>query len=139
MKILKCIKDRSLIRLCSRFLKQSYQITDIQLVKLKKQYLESETFMYQKSTRSRRLLILPQFINTVLYVYNGQKYKPLYIRNGMIFKKFGEFVLTKKMGCSMHDDNKLIRKKRYKRKFFKKNYKKKKLLKKKLKKRPKNK
>ena len=45
----------------------------------------------QKCTR-----ILPVFVNTVWYIYNGQKYIKLKISENMVGYRFGDFILTRK-------------------------------------------
>jgi len=45
--------------------------------------------------RSRRSVILPQFIGYTFHVYNGKKYIPVKVNENMIGYKFGEFSPTR--------------------------------------------
>lgn len=45
---------------------------------------------------SRRSVILPQFIDSALELYNGKQFIRLKITQDMIGHKFGEFALTRK-------------------------------------------
>ena len=44
---------------------------------------------------SRSSTILPIMINSIIYVYNGKKFIPLYILDTMIGHKIGEFIFTR--------------------------------------------
>ena len=51
----------------------------------------------QKSTNypSRHSEILPNFLGSTVYVYNGKNHKELKITNDMLGHKFGEFSFTR--------------------------------------------
>tara|TARA_R110001592_G_scaffold275133_3_gene542162 strand:- start:6182 stop:6337 length:156 start_codon:yes stop_codon:yes gene_type:complete len=51
-------------------------------------------------------MILPSFIGLTISVYNGLKYKKLYITENMVGHKLGEFVFTRKIGKKIHKLNK---------------------------------
>jgi len=44
---------------------------------------------------SRHSEILPNFLGSTVYVYNGKNYKELKITNDMLGHKFGEFSFTR--------------------------------------------
>ena len=52
---------------------------------------KSRIYIYNKN-----LIILPEYINSFINIYNGQKFIPLKINEKMIGFKFGEFVYTRK-------------------------------------------
>jgi len=45
--------------------------------------------------RSRRSVILPQFVGYTFHVYNGRKYIPVKVSDSMVGYKFGEFSPTR--------------------------------------------
>lgn len=45
----------------------------------------------------KNLKIIPQFIGLTLFVYNGKKYIPLYIKSTMVNHYIGEYLFTKKI------------------------------------------
>ena len=45
---------------------------------------------------NKNLIILPEYINKFIKIYNGNKYIPLTITEKMIGYKFGEFIYTRK-------------------------------------------
>ncbi len=45
--------------------------------------------------RSRRSVILPDFVGCTFGVYNGKKYVPVYVNENMVGFKFGEFSPTR--------------------------------------------
>ncbi|MBL0318390.1 MAG: 30S ribosomal protein S19 [Alphaproteobacteria bacterium] len=45
--------------------------------------------------RSRRSVILPDFVGCTFGVYNGKKYVPVYVNENMVGFKFGEFAPTR--------------------------------------------
>jgi small subunit ribosomal protein S19 len=47
-------------------------------------------------TWSRRSTIVPEMIGHNIAVYNGQKHIPVFIQDGMIGHKLGEFSFTRK-------------------------------------------
>ncbi|MDR0831917.1 MAG: 30S ribosomal protein S19 [Bacillales bacterium] len=47
-------------------------------------------------TWSRRSVILPEFIEHTIAVYNGKEHIPVYITEDMVGHKLGEFVPTRK-------------------------------------------
>ena len=44
---------------------------------------------------SRKSTILPQFVGLTFGVYNGKKHIPVFIQEGMVGHKLGEFVFTR--------------------------------------------
>jgi small subunit ribosomal protein S19 len=46
-------------------------------------------------TWSRRSIVLPQFIDKTIHVYNGRKMLPLKVSEGMVGYKLGEFIPTR--------------------------------------------
>ena len=46
--------------------------------------------------RSRRSVIIPQFINQQVYIYNGKTFISLLVTEDMVGHKFGEFAITRK-------------------------------------------
>ena len=46
-------------------------------------------------TWSRRSTILPQFVGFTFGVYNGRKFTPVLVTEGMVGHKFGEFAPTR--------------------------------------------
>lgn len=47
-------------------------------------------------TYKRNTLILPEYLNKIIYVYNGSTFKKIRINEDMIGTKFGQYVLTRK-------------------------------------------
>lgn len=47
-------------------------------------------------TNKRNSLILPEYVDKVIYVYNGIIFKKLKITENMIGTKFGQYILTRK-------------------------------------------
>ena len=45
---------------------------------------------------SRRSVIIPQFINQQVYIYNGKAFVSLLVTEDMVGHKFGEFAITRK-------------------------------------------
>ena len=45
---------------------------------------------------SRRSVIIPQFINQQVYIYNGKTFVSLLVTEDMVGHKFGEFAITRK-------------------------------------------
>ena len=45
---------------------------------------------------SRRSVIIPQFINQQVYIYNGNTFVSLLVTEDMVGHKFGEFAITRK-------------------------------------------
>ena len=58
------------------------------------------------TTWSRRSVILPQFIEKTVHVYNGFKMVPLVISEEMVGYKFGEFVPTRTRAVFKKKDKK---------------------------------
>ncbi len=46
---------------------------------------------------NKNLTILPEYINSVFSVYNGQKFQRIKIVEQMVGHKFGEFINTRKI------------------------------------------
>jgi ribosomal protein S19 len=53
---------------------------------------------------TRESIILPQFENQLVNIYNGSKFTLIRITSKMIGFKFGDFVLPKLMTGSIHSD-----------------------------------
>ena len=49
-------------------------------------------------TWSRRSTIFPDFIGHTFAVHNGKEFIPVYVTEGMVGHKLGEFALTRKFG-----------------------------------------
>lgn len=47
-------------------------------------------------TSKRNSLILPEYVDKVIYIYNGITFKKLKITEDMIGTKFGQYILTRK-------------------------------------------
>lgn len=45
---------------------------------------------------SRRSVILPEYIDTHVYIHNGKSFIPLKITEDMVGHKFGEFATTRR-------------------------------------------
>jgi len=65
--------------------------------------------MHVSLTTSRSSTIPNNFVNHIISVYNGKMHKRIYIKNGMIGFKLGEFVFTKKLGSSVHNSERNAR------------------------------
>ncbi len=59
---------------------------------------------------SRKSVILPEFLGFTFKIYNGRSFRTLIIGKNMLFRKFGEFAITKKLGPNIH----IVRKKKKK-------------------------
>lgn len=46
--------------------------------------------------KNKNCTIMPEYINTIVNIYNGKNYKMLKITENMVGFKFGEFILTRK-------------------------------------------
>ena len=57
---------------------------------------------------SRRSVIIPQFINQQVYIYNGKTFVSLLVKEDMVGHKFGEFAMNRKR--ALH--NKKVKKKK---------------------------
>ena len=53
-------------------------------------------------TTKRNTLILPEYLNKIIYVYNGLTFKKIRITEEMIGTKFGQYVFTRKF-CKHKD------------------------------------
>lgn len=49
-------------------------------------------------TWSRRSTIVPEFLGFTFAVYNGKKFIPVFVSEGMVGHKFGEFAPTRTFG-----------------------------------------
>lgn len=47
-------------------------------------------------TYKRNTLILPEYLDKIIYVYNGLAFKKLKITENMIGTKFGQYIFTRK-------------------------------------------
>ncbi len=46
--------------------------------------------------QNRNMLILSEFVDKIVFIYNGKTYKKIKITSDMIGTKFGEYVFTRK-------------------------------------------
>lgn len=81
---------------------------DSYLIKKVKDYNESSKKQIIKIW-SRRSTILPQFVGVNFAVYNGKKFVPVSVTEGMVGHKFGEFAPTRTFYG--HAGNKTVKKK----------------------------
>ena len=49
-----------------------------------------------KQIYNKNLIILPEYNNEIIHVYNGKTFIPIKIKEQMIGFKFGEFIYTRK-------------------------------------------
>ena len=47
-------------------------------------------------TTKRNTIILPEFLDKIIYVYNGNTYKKIKITEDMIGTKLGQYIFTRK-------------------------------------------
>ncbi len=57
-------------------------------------------------TRSRRSMVIPEFIGHTFGVHNGKEYKPVYITPDMLGHKLGEFSPTRTFRSHKHSKKK---------------------------------
>jgi ribosomal protein S19 len=69
-------------------------------------------------TRSRSFILLPEFVNKIIELYNGKDYITFTVKEKMLWHKAGEFAFTKRMGHQIHRN--IIEKNKQKRKVMKK-------------------
>lgn len=62
-------------------------------------------------TVKRNSLILPEYIDKIIYVYNGMTFKKLKITEDMVGTKLGQYIFTRKF-CKHKVKNKVITKKK---------------------------
>ena len=48
-------------------------------------------------TTKRNTIILPEFLDKIIYVYNGNTYKKIKITEDMIGTKLGQYIFTRKV------------------------------------------
>ena len=58
-------------------------------------------------TSKRNTLILPEYLDKIIYVYNGLTFKKLRITEDMIGTKFGQYIFTRKY-CKHKVKNKIL-------------------------------
>jgi|GEM_PF-5289857 len=66
------------------------------------------------NVHSKSLKISEKFVNSVVFIYNGRRLVPVEVVNEKVGLRFGELILTKKLGKVIHAENKLQVKKRKK-------------------------
>lgn len=71
--------------------------------------VKSDAFLIKIWKKSS--VILSTFVGYKFLVYNGKKFWPITVTDKMIGYKFGEFVLTKKIGSTIHKIKKKRRRK----------------------------
>lgn len=59
-------------------------------------------------TTNRNSIILPEFVDKIIYVYNGLVFKKIKITENMIGTKIGQYIFTRKV-CK-HKIKKIIKK-----------------------------
>ena len=64
---------------------------------LLKKVREDDGCKKQIKTWSRWSVIYPEFVGHNFLVYNGKGFMPVHIVENMVGKKFGDFVLTRKL------------------------------------------
>tara|TARA_B100000427_G_scaffold329816_1_gene348086 strand:+ start:2821 stop:3087 length:267 start_codon:yes stop_codon:yes gene_type:complete len=64
---------------------------------LEKKVLDTKNSKSNKliKTWSRRSVVIPEMIGLNISVYNGKKHVPIFIQEGMVGHKLGEFVPTR--------------------------------------------
>lgn len=62
-------------------------------------------------TTSRASMIIKDFIGTIINVYDGKNFRGLHINKVMLGHRLGEFILTKKLGSSIHNSERNRKKK----------------------------
>lgn len=77
-------------------------------VDLYNQILQNKKVLH---TSKRNSLILPEYIDKIIYVYNGMTFKKLKITEDMIGTKLGQYIFTRKF-CKHKVKNKVITKKK---------------------------
>jgi ribosomal protein S19 len=55
---------------------------------------------------SKRGVILAEDVGKVVYVYNGKGFRELLVEEGMEGHKYGEYILTKRIGGQIHKKKK---------------------------------
>ena len=75
----------------------------------------SDVFLKNSNNiRLKSLKISEKFVNSVVSIYNGYRLVPIEISEEKVGLRFGELILTKKLGKAIHAENKLQVKKRKK-------------------------
>jgi len=77
-------------------------------IDLYNQILQNEKVLH---TSKRNSLILPEYIDKIIYVYNGITFKKLKITEDMVGTKLGQYIFTRKF-CKHKVKNKVITKKK---------------------------
>jgi len=62
-------------------------------------------------TYKRNTLILPEYVDKIIYIYNGNTFKKLKITEDMVGTKLGQYIFTRKF-CKHKVKNKVITKKK---------------------------
>ena len=88
----------------SRSLKKGPFVDDHLMKKVEKLNAASKKEVIK--TWSRRSTIFPEFVEHTFAVYNGKEHVPVYVTEGMVGHKLGEFVPTRKYGGHGADDKK---------------------------------
>lgn len=78
---------------------RSKKVINENLIPIKMQNKNNEYFIQQKNSN-----IPIYFLNKRVCVYNGKNYHSFIISDDMLNHKFGEFVLTKKLGIQNHKE-----------------------------------
>ena len=92
------LRGKNLIRNMAKYLKiktRKFSIIQSEAIKL-----------YRKSSK-----IIIKFVGFTFLIHNGLFFNRIVIDKSMVGFRFGEFVLTKRMGGFIHKENKLAKKK----------------------------
>ena len=99
------------INILTKFLYVKYILKKNIIKKKKKDFSKLLIKVWDKSS-----IILSIFVGFSFLIYNGKKFMPIRILKNMVGYRFGEYVLTKKIGSTIH----VVSKKRKKKRKFKK-------------------
>lgn len=66
---------------------------------------DTKAIVASSQTMNRSGTIVTNYIGHWIAVYNGKSFKKIFIKEGMVGHKLGEFVWTKKLGASIHNSD----------------------------------
>lgn len=70
----------------------------------------SKTVLYNEQEQaiiySRRSIIFPEYVGRRFLIYTGREFISLLIRDWHVNSKFGDFILTRKIGGNIHKSKK---------------------------------
>lgn len=72
---------------------------------MNKFYIKSDLDLYNQMLQNKKILrtfkrntlILPEFVDKIIYVYNGMVFKKLKITENMVGTKIGQYIFTRKV------------------------------------------